>query len=208
MRSEIKMKEIETLFFELVRTAIGTQKMLSRLPDQTGWDEMMKMAVKQSLVGICFAGLHNLGADSDEGFARIGMSEDLYFTWMGMAANIQMRNEVVNKQCIALQKQLSADGIRSSILKGQAVGLLYDELALLRQSGDIDLYVNCGREKALKYAQSFQDEVNWDYKHMHLKIYNDTEVEIHYVPEISLNLFKNARLQKWFSSVEVQESIF
>lgn len=65
------------------------------------------MAEKQSLVGVCFFGLHDLGADSDEGYARIGMSEDLFFDWIGMAAQINMRNDVVNEQCVELQTRPS-----------------------------------------------------------------------------------------------------
>lgn len=43
------------------------------------------MAEKQSLVGVCFAALQNLGADVDDGFTRIGMNEMQYLNWMGMA---------------------------------------------------------------------------------------------------------------------------
>lgn len=217
---------IEQLFFELIRVAIGTQGMLSRLPSVGEWGELYKMAKKQSLVGICFAGLQRLGADADEGFERIGMSERLYLTWMGMAVKIQQRNEIVNQQCVALQKRLSADGLRSCILKGQGVGALYRvhgnenscpddtinhkpstiNLVGLRQSGDIDVYVECGRKKAIEYARSIQDEVDWDYKHLHLKVFEDTEVEMHYVPEVFLNLRKNKRLQVWF--MEHQEEMF
>ena len=64
-----------------------------------------------------------------------------------MAAKIQQRNEVVNRQCVELQAKLSVDGIRSCIFKGQGVASLYDEhLRALRQSGDIDLYVGTVRK--------------------------------------------------------------
>lgn len=36
------------------------------------------------------------GADSDEGDAQIGMCEDLFFDWMGMAAQINKRNEMMD----------------------------------------------------------------------------------------------------------------
>ena len=211
------MNEIDNLFFQLIRVAIGTQESpstglragLSRLPSEVEWEELFEMAVKQSLVGVCFFGLHSLGADSDEGFAQIGMSEDLYFDWMGMAAQINMKNELVNQQCVELQKRLAADGIRSSIMKGQAVAMLYgEELCGFRQSGDIDIYVDCGREKAIEYARSIQGEVDWDYKHLHLKVFDDTAVEMHYVPEVFLNLRKNRKLQKWFKEPEVASSMF
>lgn len=70
----------ETLFYELIRVAIGTQENLSRLPSEHEWGRLYKMAEKQSLIGVCFAGLQRLGADSDVGFARIGMSKMLYLT--------------------------------------------------------------------------------------------------------------------------------
>ena len=57
------------IFFELIRVAIGTQESpstglragLSRLPSEAEWEELFEMAVKQSLVGICFTGMHTLG---------------------------------------------------------------------------------------------------------------------------------------------------
>ena len=248
------MSDINKLFYELIRVAIGTQAGLSRLPSHsTGsgltpaeWEELFEMAVKQSLVGVCFVGLNRLGADADDPstcsgqedtFARIGMSEDLYFDWMGMAAQINMKNELVNEQCMELQKRLAAEGFRSSILKGQGVAALYRlhendndpsassgtnenccqdgplhpkpstiNLSGFRQSGDIDIYVDCGREKAIEFARSVQGDVDWDYKHLHLKVYEDTAVEMHYVPEVFLNLRKNRKLQKWFR--ENQRLIF
>lgn len=203
------MNNTNELFYELIRVAIGTQESLSQLPSEAEWEELFDMAVKQSLVGVCFVGLQRLGADSDDGFAKIGMTEELYFTWMGMAAQINMKNDVINQQCVELQKRLEADGLRSSILKGQAVAMLYgEELRGFRQSGDIDIYVDCGRERAIEYAHSIQGDVNWDYKHLHLQVFDDTEVEMHYVPEVLLNLRKNRKLQKWFKEPEVSSSMF
>lgn len=46
------------------------------------------MAKKQSLVGVCFAAVQRLPEVERP-------PEMLYLTWMGMAAKIQQRNEVV-----------------------------------------------------------------------------------------------------------------
>lgn len=203
------MSGISTSFIELVRVAIGNQECLSAIPTKDEWAEMYDMAVKQSLVGVCFVGMSRLIDLADDGFASVGIGEELYYNWMGIAAQINMRNETVNRQCVALQKRLSAEGLRSSILKGQGIAALYGEnLCGFRQSGDIDIFVDCGREKAIEYARSIQGDVDWDYKHLHLKVFNDTEVEMHYVPEVFLNLVKNRRLQKWFKEPEVKSSMF
>ena len=107
------------LFFELIQVAIGTRICLSRTPSADEWGELYAMAKKQSLVGVCFAGVQKLQTQRQE------PPEMLYLTWMGMAAKIQQRNEVVNRQCVELQKRLSANGLRCSILKGQGVAALY-----------------------------------------------------------------------------------
>ena len=97
------MKDIDKLFYELVRVAIGTADSLSQTPSDKEWKALYDMAKKQSLVGVCFAALQKLGTDAEGGFARIGISEMLYLTWMGLAAKIQQRNEVINQQCVGLQ---------------------------------------------------------------------------------------------------------
>ena len=187
------------LFFELIRVAIGTQETLSRLPSEAEWEELFEMAVKQSLVGICFCGLHDLGADSDEGYIKIGMSEDLYFDWTGMAAQINMKNELVNQQCVKLQSKLTESGYRSCVLKGQGVATLYgEELRGFRQSGDIDMWMLAEPQKVIEWARATGTMYYYDYHHADLSLFEDTEIELHYRPSLSRNLVRNARLQKWF----------
>ena len=158
---------MNSLFYQLIRVAIGTADSLSHTPSNKEWKALYNMAKKQSLVGVCFAALQRLGADADEGFARIGMSEMLYLTWMGMTAKIQQKNQTVDEQCVALQKRLSADGLRSCILKGQGIASLYKcggsnglssssgyDLIGLRQSGDIDIWIEGGVKAVVKLAES------------------------------------------------------
>ena len=78
-----------------------------------GWvgANCMQWQWNRALVGVCFAGVQRLQQQRQE------PPEMLYLTWMGMAAKIQQRNEVVNRQCVELQAKLSADGIRSCIFK-------------------------------------------------------------------------------------------
>lgn len=198
----------DTLFYSLLRVAIGTQDELFEIPTETEWSEQFNMAVKQSLVGICFAGLQNLGANADDGYAQIGISEDLYLNWMGMATQIQLRNEIVNAQCVELQKFFLSEGHNSSILKGQGIAALYGEfLSTLRQSGDIDVWLPGGMSKVLEYAWGKYGDVEYDYINAHLPVYKDTEVELHWRAQSLTNLFLNRRLQRWLESPGVQKSI-
>ena len=190
------------LFYELIRVAVGTQDALSHLPSHKEWKVLYDMAVKQSLVGVGFAGLQRLGADADEGYTRIGMSEMLYLTWMSLATQIQQKNEVLDQQCVALQKQLAADGLRSVILKGQGVGQLYGFLTGLRQSGDIDVWISGSRDKTMAYVQQVSPTNHVTWLHTQLKVFDETEVEIHFMPAYMRCPWLNARLQKWFMKYE------
>ena len=194
---------IEQLFFELLRVAIKVQNTLSRIPSAEEWDKLYRMSKKQSLGGISFAGIQRVV--EYEKIYHCGMPELLYFTWMGMAAKIQQRNEVVNRQCVELQEKLSADGFRSYIMKGQAVGSLYGQIGLLRQSGDIDVFLEGGLNKVLAYARTYGGVAKVNELEMSVSIFPDTEVEFHYRPFIMRNPFKNRRLQKYFESQEKKQ---
>lgn len=204
-----KVSEIDNLFIELIRVAVGAQDCLSRLPKVNEWGKLYRMAEKQSLVGVCFAALQRLGADADEGFARIGISEMLYLTWMGVSAKIQQKNQIVDEQCVVLQKLLSANGLRACVLKGQGIARLYVEhLHGLRQSGDIDMWVKGGFDVVNDFVQKTVPTDDIAYHRFHYDIFSEsstgagqaTEVELHHRPTLMRNLFDNRKLQKWCDS--------
>lgn len=204
------MTEINQLFFELIRVAIGTQESLSRLPSAREWGELYKMAQKQSLVGVCFAGVQKASPQpSPEGMGEKSLlfrgdleeayiPEMLYFTWMGMAVKIQQRNETINRQCVELQMRLSDDGFRSCVLKGQGIAALYGDLAMLRQSGDIDIWMDGGWEKVMDYVNACTPNREFDMKHTHFEAFEDTIVETHWRPTATTNPILNRKLTAYF----------
>lgn len=197
------MNVIENFCFELIRVALGTQHGISLLPSECEWVKLYKMAEKHSLVGICFAALQKLGADADDGYAKIGMSEMLYLTWMGMTVQIQQRNEHVNQQCVELQTRLSTYGLDSVILKGQGIALSYnDDLRSLRQSGDIDVWVKGGYDAVNAFIQRTNPSRDLAYHRFHYDAFSDTEVELHFRPTLMRNLLNNRKLQKWCNSFD------
>lgn len=191
------MNNINNLFFNLIRVAIGTQDTLTRVPSAHEWDLLYAMAKKQSLVGICFAGVKRLCDSETEDYC--GMSERLYFRWIGMAAKIKKRNYLVNWRCVELQDGLAEEGFRSCILKGQSAAYYYGEhLACLRQSGDIDVWVDASRRDILNFVQRVAPTTNVREHHVEFGFCHDTEVEIHFWPAVIRHFLKNRRLQKWF----------
>lgn len=186
--------------FDLIQVSVGVKQSLSRLPSAKEWDDLFEIAKNQSLVGICLIGLQKLGADADEGYSRIGMSEDTYFTWMGLAAKIQVTNELVNHQCAVMSTELKKDGIDCLIMKGQSAAKRYGELAQFRQPGDIDAWLSGTYEENLKYVKQKFDCGKTTYNHAHVNAFSDTEVEAHFTPSWLYSPIRNKRLQLWFES--------
>lgn len=199
---------IQQLFFELIQVALGVRICLSRTPDDMEWKALYDMAKKQSLVGVCFAGLQRLSSIEDSITHKpytINLPEVLYLTWMGMAAKIQQRNEVVNRQCAELGERLKAEGYSYCILKGQGVATLYNEnLQSLRQSGDIDALLwkaglshKANREAVMQLARKYDKNASGAEHHVHVKFFEDTEVELHYEPSYFCNPWANRRFRRW-----------
>ena len=200
------------LFFALIRVSIGRQERLSHTPTEMEWRELYALAEKQALIGVCFTGvqrLQKLGYD---------IPMDLYMKWLGMAAKIQQRNELMNRRCVEVQRMLAKEGMRMSILKGQGVARYYklkdeslelraNSLGMLRQSGDIDVYVDGGMEKVLRWCRERYGDVEFDYINAHVPVFKDVEVELHWRVGSMTNLFKNRKLQRWLEREETKEMI-
>lgn len=195
------------LFFELLQIALGNRERLSKIPSAEEWAEIYAESERQAVTGILLHGierLKNLNAD-------LNLNQKMLLQWIGVGQMIEQRNRVMDERCVELLGRIREVGLRGTILKGQGIARLYNlddnlnldkkgSLGKLRQPGDIDVYVSDGREKAIAYAKSLgQKDIDWDYKHLHLQIWSDTEVEMHYHVEVLLNLWKNRKLQKWFA---------
>ena len=141
---------MEKLFFELIQVAIGSRKSLSRVPSAAEWGELYAMATRQALTGVCFVAVQKLSGSSDVSC----LPELLRLKWLGMAAKIQQRNQVVNEACVELVRQYTHDGLSCCILKGQGNLVNYpEELREARNPGDIDVWCKtadpCGVEIAV-----------------------------------------------------------
>lgn len=187
------------MFFELLQVALGNRERLSRVPSFKEWKDIYDESGRQAVTGVLLHGIDKLPVEQRP-------LQAILLQWVGEGQIIEQQNRVLDERCGVLLRRLNESGLHGTILKGQGIALLYgEELRPLRQSGDIDVYVDCGQKKALAFAESQgQEKVEWDYKHLHLHLWDDTEIEMHYRVEVLLNLWKNRRLQKWFREHETE----
>lgn len=185
------------LFFELLQITLGNRNSLSHSLSAKEWERLYHEAERQAVTGILLHGMGRLPAEQRP-------PQVLLLQWIGIGQIIEKRNHLLDGRCRGLLSNLASAGLHPTILKGQGIAQCYPEsLQKLRQPGDIDVYISEGREKAIAYAKSLgQKDIDWDYKHLHLKAWDDTEVEMHYHVEVLLNLRKNRKLQRWFKNHE------
>ena len=198
------------LFFELIKVAICHRDSLSRVPSAAEWNALYSLSVKQAVAGVCFCGVQRLQKEQ-----LVEMPVRLKLQWFALATQIKARNELLNHRCVELQQMLEKEGMESCILKGQGVARLYDfnvndngNLGAYRQSGDIDVWVDGGMEKALRWCREKYGDVEYDYINAHVPVFKDVEVELHWRVQSMTNLFRNRRLQRLLEREETKEMIF
>jgi len=180
------------LLFELIRVTIGRQNSLSRNPSSDEWQGLYGLCLKHAIAGVTFAGVRKLQQNG------VNIPSEVYWQWLGLVSQVQQRNEVMNAHCIEAFNRLQKAGFKTCFLKGQGIAQLYDsELSMLRQSGDIDMWVDGGMKKALVLARTNYGDVAFDYINAHVPMFKETEVELHWRVSSMNNLIKNLKIQNW-----------
>lgn len=193
------------LFFELIKVAIGRRTALSHIPTTKEWYELYHMAKSQATLGICFAGVKRL-----QGTEHC-VPVPLFMQWLAIAVKIQQRNEYMDNKTAEVWTLLNNAGLECAVLKGQGIAELYrirneelgignNSLGMLRQSGDIDVWVKGGFDVVNDFVQKTRPTDDVAYHRFHYNMYPDTEVELHHRPTLMRNLFDDRRLQRWCDS--------
>ena len=191
---------MEVVFFELLRFSIGIQKVFSHTPSAKEWTMLYRLAEKQTVLGVCFRAVKEMAGS---------VPQPLFMKWLALAANIQKRNEEMNRKCTAVYKAITDNGFQCAILKGQGIAALYGgtsayNLSLLRQSGDIDVWLwkeglslKENRKEVIRFARTIQPNATGAEHHVGVE-WMGTDVELHYEPAYFCNPFANRRFRKWF----------
>lgn len=183
-------------YFRFIQFSLGLDEGKSFLSSKAlegfDWDAFYRFAKKQALVGVVFEGIQRLPKE----FAP---HQDLLMTWFGHSQRIHQRNILLNEATSQIYKKVKAEGLRCCILKGQGNALMYPN-PHSRTPGDVDVWVNAGREEIRKLSKLLagdngsigEESLN----HIELKV-NGIAVELHSTPAIMNNPLHNCRLQKW-----------
>ncbi len=184
----------EELFYELMQVSVGQLDCLSRGPSPEEWLWLYTTAQQQQVTGVCYKGVEKL--------FEFGLRapQDVSIDWMAEAEEIRMSNIIVDKRCLMLQKRLTERKIYNTLLLGQGVARYYNpDLQALRQTSGIDMFVDCGKEKTVKFVrQTGQTDVRHGRRQVWLDKWADTPVRLLTQVTYSRNPWKDYVIQRWF----------
>lgn len=184
-------------FHRLIRISIGKDTDFPFVLSSQEWKSIYVIAKNQALLGICFASIERLYKNQPD--VLVNLPKELKMQWYATATNIQYRNEIVNGQCVVLQKDLYKSGLRSCILKGQGVASYYgNDICQLRQPGDIDIWVDGTWQQVMALVAKRTPNKEFDLKHVHYNVFKDTPVEVHWVPSTTSNYILDRKLKHFY----------
>lgn len=186
-------------FFYLLRQSMGVTGQKDFEATDEDWQWLYEEAERQSLTGVICGAVTQLPADQQP-------SLKLLLKWMGETESIKGMNELLYQESARLTKLFEDEGRRTAILKGQANARLYPD-KFLRKPGDIDIWVEGGRESVLALLQTAPfasltggKKLKPFLHHVGLPAKNKVSIEVHFLPSSgNYNPFTNKRMQQWLN---------
>ena len=199
------MKTSEAVLFKLLCIALGNECDYS-LPLSVDWQEVIDLSFDQGVAAIAVDGLQKIYDeiadqvcnDALEDLDSLEM-EDLRYEWFGNVVDVESRNSLLLQHMLEINALMTKDNYRFCVLKGQGLAQFYP-IPLHRQPGDIDIWVEGGREKVLGYLRANYNIGVPVIHHVDVDLFKDISVEVHYTPNWFYHFGHNRRLQKFFES--------
>lgn len=185
-------KRTSNILFSLIRITLGKEATLSESLPISEWKAVAEFALKQSVLGVLLPAIESL---NNEKKLPLG----IYSLWMLAAEEQRERYSMMKDHAASLAGQLNAEGLRCCVLKGAGLAAFYPEPAL-RQSGDIDIWVEGGYAKVLPYLRGKYKIKDLCYHHCEARIFKEVPVEVHFTPTWFNSFPKDRKLQKWFAA--------
>lgn len=182
----------QRIFFDFLQFCIGAEAEIPTSVKDADWKVLYVIAKKQALIGVLFHGIKQLPQE-------LAPDTELLMRWMGMAQKIRQQNIWLFLDSAKVCKKFKKVGFRNCILKGQGNALLYPD-PYMRTSGDIDIYLDGGRNRVMQYINKVCPNQVMRYHHVDFPVMK-TPIEVHFTPSYMFFPVHNRRMQKCFKEV-------
>lgn len=174
-----KLKPVEWLHFIL-----NDRQTIPAIKD---WEEIYDFSTKHSIIGVC----NPFELD-------VKLPSELLFQWIGDVEQIKELNKLINRHATELYEYFNDAGFKCCILKGQGNATMYPN-ALLRCPGDIDVWVDAEKDTIYGYIKELFPDSEESIKHIKMPLFNNVDVDVHYVPLRFYHPLYNRRIIQWLT---------
>ena len=171
---------IEHKFFEFIQVAIGNLHSFKEAPSDKEWEQLFILAEEQSLLGVLSEVFELLPKEQKP-------PQNLLLEWIAQRIQISEQNNIHNQYARELTEKFKEHRFDCCILKGQGTALYYPKPEL-RESGDIDIWIEGNRKEVLLFLSKQYGLGKQGWHHTAFE-YNSVEVEVHHHPSKLYNFF-------------------
>ena len=182
----------QELFLELLQVTVGARQELSRVLTVDDWLQLLEEAQRQSIEGVLLGGVEKLPEGQKP-------PKVVLLQWIGCAQLVEQKTKALTKASADAIRFFQEHGFACTLLKGAAVGRYYPKPEL-RTSGDVDVWLDGGRQRIYDFARDFDKEGKLHgvtYHHIHLHLFEDVHLEAHVRPSYMNNPIHNRRFQQF-----------
>lgn len=180
------------LFFELLLVCTGAKDSLRRQYGTDDWNEALAIAQDQAIVGVLLGAIERLPKEQQP-------NKVLLLQWIGLAQMVEAESQRMAEAGHTVVNYFRKHGFACQILKGSAVARYYPQ-PNRRTSGDVDVWVDGGREKIYDFARKFDKDgklYGVNYHHIHFHLLEDVHTEVHIWPSFLSSPLRNKRLHRF-----------
>ena len=182
----------QDLFFELLLVCTQAKDVLSRTYSEAEWNDALEIAQEQAIEGVLLSSIERLPDEQRP-------PKLVLLQWIGSVQMVESNSKKIAEASEEVIKYFRENGFACNILKGCAVARYYPQPER-RQSGDVDVWVDGGREKIYDFARKFDKDgklYGVNYHHIHFHLIDDVHIEVHIWPSFLSSPLRNWRLHKF-----------
>ncbi|MBQ4222666.1 MAG: nucleotidyltransferase family protein [Prevotella sp.] len=194
----------ERNYIELLKYCLNDNVPAPECIKEINWHDLLEFAIKQTIQGVFGRTiLMQDGKMHKEDFKGNKPTDDDVMEWVFEMHRLRKENETLFKRADKACEWFLENGFPNCILKGQGNALMYPD-PYARVPGDIDIWLDGGREKILDFTTKYYNRP-YTSIHVDFPMFADAGVEVHFRPSYMLNLFIDKELVKYFDEVKASQ---
>lgn len=186
------MSKSQKLFFDLLLVYTGAKTTLRQPYKEAQWNEALMLAQEQSVEGVLLSAIERLPDEQRP-------PKLVLLQWIGSVQLVETNSKKIAEASENVIRYFHENGFACQILKGCTAARYYPQPDR-RSSGDVDVWVDGGREKIYDFARKFDNDgklYGVNYHHIHFHLIEDVHIEVHIWPSFLSSPLRNWRLHKF-----------